>query len=146
MLGDGEHHLGHAVAARLGAKRRDERPVQQAADHGREDDEPDPEAGHVRVRDVPGGAVVAMAGEQLGDADDQLAERDRAEPGADADDQREGHQPALCPRGGRAGSSRSGVGQAGEQGAQPALEARVGVELGQLAHAACEDREGVGRE
>ena len=33
-LGDGEHHLGDAVPARLGREARDQRPVQQAADAG----------------------------------------------------------------------------------------------------------------
>ena len=33
-LGDGEHDLGHAVAARLGREARDQRAVQEAADDG----------------------------------------------------------------------------------------------------------------
>ena len=79
---DREHHLGHAVTARLGREARDQRPVDQPADHGREHHEPDPQPGHEGVGRVAGGAVVAMPGEQVGEAEDHVAKRDRAQPGA----------------------------------------------------------------
>ena len=65
-----------------GAKRLDQRPVDQAADDRREHDEPDPEARQERIDRVARRAVVAMAGEQVGEAEDHVAKRDRAHPRA----------------------------------------------------------------
>ena len=53
VLGDREHHLRHAVPARLRREARDQRPVDQAADHRREHDEPDPEPGTCGLATCP---------------------------------------------------------------------------------------------
>ena len=91
---DGEHHLGDAVAARLGGEAVDQRAVEQPADDRDDEDHEGPEERHVRVGEVPERAGVAVAAEELGEAEDQVAEADRAEAGADADQQR---QPTSSP-------------------------------------------------
>ena len=97
VLGDREHHLGHAVAAGLAREALDQRPVQQAADDRYEQHEPDPQQRQVQARRVALLAELLMPGRQPGDGEDQLAEPGRAEARAGADDQRHHHQPEARP-------------------------------------------------
>ena len=85
-----QHHLGHPVPACLRRPARDHRPVEQPAERRREHDERRPEPRDQMIGRVPGVAVVGPAAEELGEADDQPAEGDGAEPAqhADADRQR----------------------------------------------------------
>jgi hypothetical protein len=92
-LGDGEHHLRHAMTARLRREARHQRPIEQTAHDRGEHHEPDPERGHVRVRDVSGRAVVLVPGEDLRESLDQIAEADRAQARTDADGDRQRDQP-----------------------------------------------------
>jgi hypothetical protein len=95
---DGKHHLGDAVAARLGREAVDERAVGEAADDRHDEDDERAEEGKVRVGEVAERARVGVADEEQGPALDQVAEGDRAQPGADADQQREGdEQSVLAP-------------------------------------------------
>src|SRR5581483_10299838 len=84
-FGYGEHHFGHAVAARLAREEVDQRPVEQSSRRRRENDEPEPEPVEVAVRSAAGGAVVAMAAEPVGEGEDQVAEEDGARAGTGAD-------------------------------------------------------------
>ncbi len=101
MLADSEHDLGNAVPPRLGCQPRDEWSVEQAAEHRDEHDEPDPQRRDVRVGGVPRGAVVAVAGEELRQPEDEVAKRDRAgaRARADGDGEREPQLTALAGRG-----------------------------------------------
>ena len=96
MLGDGQHHLGHAVAASLGREAADQRAVDQSADHRRQDHEPHPQPGDVRIGRVAGGAVVTVPAEDLREAENQVAERDRTGTGTDADRDRERDEPLAA--------------------------------------------------
>ena len=93
---DREHHLWHAVPSRLGREPRDQRTVDQPADDRREHHEPDPQPGHQRVIGVADGAVVTMPGEHVREPEDHVPKRDRPQPGADADQQRQRHQPTRA--------------------------------------------------
>ena len=84
---------GHAVAARLAGEEVDQRPVQQARHHRREDDEPDPETGDVRVGHAARSGVVGVARQQFGEGADQPAEHDRPAARAGSDGERQ-HQQA----------------------------------------------------
>ncbi len=89
---DGEHHLGHAVPTGLGREAGDQRAVEQAPDHGDDQDHEGAEQRQVRVAEVPERAGIFVPAEQLGEADDQVAEGDRAEAGTGAGEEREGNQ------------------------------------------------------
>ena len=111
MASDGQHHLRHAVTASLRGEASHKRSVDETAEDRRDQQarppEPEPVARRVRM-----GAQLAMAGEDQGEALDQVAKGDCAQPGADADDQRENYerlaaclvarQPGRRHRGGRA--------------------------------------------
>ena len=62
----------------------DERSIEESGDDGCKEDEPHAQKRHEVVRGVVRVAVVLVAGEELGEAEDQLAEGDSAQTGADS--------------------------------------------------------------
>jgi hypothetical protein len=81
------------MAPSLGCEAGDERPVEQTTEHRDQDDKPESEPGHQRVLRVTGRAVVAVPCEQVGEAEDHVAKRDRTEARANTRQQRERGQP-----------------------------------------------------
>src|SRR5581483_4651638 len=96
-LGNGQHHLRHAVPARLTREEEDQRPVEQPTHDRRGDDEPEPEPVEVAVRRSTGSAVIEVAAERVGEGENQVAKDDGTRPGAAADRKREHHEAARRP-------------------------------------------------
>ena len=80
LLGDRDHHLGHAVPAGLPGVAIDQRPLYQAADHRDHHEEPRAKPEKVSTADAALLAELDMAGGQPGEEVDQVPERDRAQP------------------------------------------------------------------
>ena len=92
---DGEHHLGHAVPARLAGEQVDQRAVEQTGHDRRGDDEVAARPGDVRVAQAGGAGVVVVPGQGQGEDLDQPAEHDRTEPSTCADEHRKQQQAGL---------------------------------------------------
>ena len=106
VVGDRDHHLGHAVPAGLPRPLVDQRAVQQPADRRDDHEEPQAQPRQVAAAHVPVLAELAVPGRQPGEEVDQVPERHRAQPGAGAHQQRQqehpappGPQPRSRPRG-----------------------------------------------
>ncbi len=84
---------------RLGREATHQRSVDQTADNRYGDDEPDAETGQMRVDRPARRAVLAVPGEQVGEAEDHVAKRDRAEARTGPGQQRQRHQPTAALRG-----------------------------------------------
>ena len=89
-LGDGEHHLRNAVPARLAGEEVD-RAARRAARRrrARAPRTRSRARGSSRYGGMAGSAVVAVAGEYLGEAENQISKRDRARTRARPDGERE---------------------------------------------------------
>ena len=108
VLGDGQHHLGNAVAAGLAGVTVDQGTVDDAADDRDDHEEAQAQPGQVAAARVALLAELDMAGGQPGEEVDQVPERHRAQPGPGAHDQSNAEQaragtpqPARHPRGPR---------------------------------------------
>jgi len=97
LFRDGEHDLGHTVAARLAREAVDERAVDQAADDRRDDEDRRAQERHQGIDGVLHHAAVLVAGKQHGEPDDEVAEQHGARAGARADADREGQQAGRAP-------------------------------------------------
>src|SRR5579883_2113085 len=93
VLCHGQHDLGHAVPAGLAREPLDERPVEEPAEHGHEQDEPDAEPRQVQAGDPALLTELLVTRGQPREAVDQPPEPDGAEPPCHADGERHGHHP-----------------------------------------------------
>ena len=89
VLGDRDHHLGHAVAAGLAGEPVDQRPVDQAADGRDQDEERQAQPRQVRAGHPALLAELVVPGGQPGEEVDQVPERHRAQARARTQQQRE---------------------------------------------------------
>ena len=93
VLGDGQHHLGHAMPPRLASEAIDQRTVDQTPQHRNHQHEPDPQPRQMRARSVTLLTELVMTRHQPRRAEHHLAKQRRAKTGPGPDHQRHHHQP-----------------------------------------------------
>ena len=115
VLRDGNHYFGDAVAPCFPGKTLDQRPVEETAEHGDEEEEPDAEPREMGAPDPALLTELLVARCYPGKSEYQPAEPDGSEACSDSDDERQGNRPEprgsgprCCALAGPTGSSPSG--------------------------------------
>jgi len=129
---DREHHFRDAVAAGLAGEEVDQRAVQHAGDDWREQHEPPPETGQLRVGDVAEARVVGVPGQRQRERLDQPSEGDRATARSGAHQQ--GHDQQTRVRGAKARDKRGPTSLDGQGGQHPAPAPRIEAQTARRCH------------